>query len=175
MAQDYSAFMVFREVIEVGARAQWVHAFTSDFENLPKWDPSVISVEKKSPGAVRKGTHFHVQMRLLGMAAAMEYEVAEIERGRRTVLLGKSAAATATDTVVVEALERGSRLIWMTDIRFAGVARWLDPLLKLVFYPSVRRAMRNLRELLGRVERAPAQRSRAQRRKLAGRKRAINQ
>lgn len=36
-----------------------IYAFLSDFENMPKWNYYLVSVEKISPGNIAVGTTFH--------------------------------------------------------------------------------------------------------------------
>jgi uncharacterized membrane protein len=49
----------FRNEITIHQPVEEVFAFTSDFENLPKWNYYVLEVEKKSDDPTGKGTEYH--------------------------------------------------------------------------------------------------------------------
>lgn len=140
--------MIFTEVIEVAQPVAVVHAFVSDFKNLPRWDPSIVRVEQTTPDPVGKGTRYVVVLRFLGVELTMDYETTAYDPPARAVLQGTAANAQATDTMTVEPTATGSRVTWVADIALTWPSRIFDPLLRLLFYPSVQTAVANLRAVL---------------------------
>jgi carbon monoxide dehydrogenase subunit G len=142
--------MIFEAVIDAPGRPSDVHRFVSDFNNLPRWDPTVISVKQTSPGAARPGTCYRVVLRFLGVRSEMDYRVEEYDPPHRAVLRGVASLAQATDTVVVEPRGSGSRVRWTAEIRFRWPVSLLEPIIRLLFQTSVDAGMRNLGQALGR-------------------------
>jgi carbon monoxide dehydrogenase subunit G len=140
--------MLFVEVIDVPRPPAAVHAYVADFKNLPRWDPTIIRVEQTSPDPVAAGTTYVVVLEFLGSETTMHYVVKTFEPPARAVLEGKSESATAIDTVEIEPTSDGSRLTWRAEIDLAWPGKLLAPLLKLLFRPSVREAVANLRARL---------------------------
>lgn len=140
--------MFFTHTMDVPTPPAAVHAYVSDFKNLPRWDPTIKRVEQITPGPVGTGTRYLVVLSFLGAESQMDYGVREFQPPTRAVLTGVAANAVATDTITIEPTPAGSRLTWQAEITLAWPARLLDPLLKLFFSRDVAKAMANLeREL----------------------------
>lgn len=140
--------MFFTHTMDVPTPPAAVHAYVADFENLPRWDPTIKRVEKVTPGPVGTGTHYVVVLSFLGAESTMDYAVKEFVSPTRAVLTGVASTAVATDTITIEPTPAGSRLTWEAEITLAWPVRILDPLLKLLFSRDVATAMANLeREL----------------------------
>jgi len=138
----------FREVIDTKARPAAAFAFLADFNNLPAWDPSIVSVQQLGRGRIGVETRFRVTLRFLGVASTLDYRVEAYEPNRRAVLVGTTAVVTATDTVLVVPRRGGCRVTWDADIRFVSPLRLLDPVFAWLFAGSVRSAVANLRRAL---------------------------
>jgi len=167
--------MIFEAVIDAPGRPSDVHRFVSDFSNLPRWDPTVISVERTSPGATRLGSTYRVVLRFLGARSEMDYRVEEYDPPHRAVLRGVASLAEATDTVVVEPHGTGSRVRWTAEIRFRWPVSLFEPIIRLLFQTSVDAGMRNLRQALGRQTPSRDVRPTPKRRRAGGRGRASAQ
>ena len=140
--------MFFTHTMDVPKPPAAVHAYVSDFKNLPRWDPTILRVEQSTPGPVGAGTRYVVVLSFLGAESTMDYTVKEFQAPARAVLVGIAASAVATDTITIEPTPAGSRLTWQAEITLSWPARILDPLLKLFFSRDVAKAMANLeREL----------------------------
>lgn len=140
--------MIFTEVIDVPRPAAAVHAYVSDFKNLPRWDETITRVEQLTPGPVGEGTRYVVTLTFLGAESTMDYVTKEYAPPTHAVLTGVASNAVATDTITVEPTPTGSRLTWHAEITLSWPMRILDPFLKLLFRRDVRKAMVNLeREL----------------------------
>lgn len=150
--------MIFVHTMDVPTPPAAVHAYVSDFKNLPRWDPTIKRVDQITPGPVGRGTHYVVVLSFLGSETTMDYDVKEFQPPVAAQLVGVAANATATDTITIEPTPTGSRLTWHAEITLTWPARILDPVLKLLFARDVAKAMANLeRELstLGQRARTP--------------------
>jgi len=145
--------MLFDETFTTKADPEAAFSFLTDFRNLPSWDPSITHVDKIDRGAVRKGTRFAVSMTFLGLPSTLDYRVEEFSPGKRAVLVGRSMAATATDTVVVTPVRSGLRVQWKADIAFWGPLALLDPVFAWLFGSSVAAAVKNLKRELDKLPR----------------------
>lgn len=145
--------MRFEEQFETEASPQTAFDFASDFTNLSVWDPTIVSV-RKSPGKTGgSGTQYRVRLRFLGATTELDYRVRVYDEPSRAVLVGKAAWCTATDTVIVEPHDKGSRVRWIADIRFLSPLSLFDPILRLLFRGSVEEAVRRLKIALNRRSR----------------------
>lgn len=145
--------MRFTEVIDTTAAPVAAFRFLSNFNNLPKWDPSIVGVEQPTEGGVGGDTRFEVTLSFLGIQSTLDYRVEEYEPNRRAVLVGTAATVTATDTILVKPRRGGCRVTWDADIRFAGPLQLLDPVFAWLFASSVRSAISNLRRELNKLPR----------------------
>lgn len=140
--------MFFTHTMDLPTPPAAVHAYVSDFKNLPRWDPTIKRVEQTTPGAIGPGTRYVVVLTFLGSESTMDYVTKEFRPPARAVLTGVAPNATATDTITIEPTPTGSRLTWEAQITLGWPARILDPILKLLFSRDVAKAMANLeREL----------------------------
>ncbi len=147
--------MIFTHTMDVPTPPAAVHAYVSDFRNLPRWDPTIKRVDLVTPGGAGSGAHYVVVLSFLGSETTMDYETREFQPPVRARLVGVTSNATATDTITIEPTGTGSRLTWHAEITLAWPARILDPLIKLLFSRDVAKAMANLeRELSALAERA---------------------
>ncbi|MEO6027326.1 MAG: SRPBCC family protein [Candidatus Binatia bacterium] len=151
--------MIFMHTMDVPTPPAAVHAYVSDFKNLPRWDPTIKRVDQLTPGPVGRGTHYVVVLSFLGSETTMDYDTKEFQPPVAAKLVGVASSSVATDTITIEPTPTGSRLTWHAEITLAWPARIIDPVLKLLFSRDVAKAMANLeRELraLGQRARAPA-------------------
>jgi carbon monoxide dehydrogenase subunit G len=147
--------MIFTHTMDVPTPPAAVHAYVSDFKNLPRWDPTIKRVDQTTPGPVGSGTRYVVVLTFLGAESTMDYTVKEFQPPAHAQLVGVASNAVATDTITIEPLPTGSRLTWHAEIVLGWPARILDPVLKLLFSRDVAKAMANLeRELSGLAQRA---------------------
>lgn len=139
----------FIEVLELRRTPEEALNFIGDFRNLLLWDPSCREARLTQGEGLAVGTGFHVVIRFAGRDVAMDYVVKEYQPGRRIVLEGRSAQALSIDTLTAEPRVNGSRVTYRADIKVDGAGRLMDAAMKLLFAPTVKRGMTNLRRLLG--------------------------
>jgi hypothetical protein len=141
--------MVFEEVLELRRQPEEALNFVGDFRNLLLWDPSCRAARMTRGDRLAVGSRFHVVIRFAGRDIPMDYAVREYEPGRRVVLEGRSDRAHALDTLTAEPRANGCRLTYRAEITVDGAGRLMDVAMTLLFTPTVRRGMHNLRRLLG--------------------------
>jgi uncharacterized membrane protein len=74
----------------IDASADAVFAFVADLDNLPTWQPGVVSASQTSSGPVGVGATARVLRDLMGQRVTVDLEVTDFDPGRR---LGLSSAA----------------------------------------------------------------------------------
>lgn len=141
--------MNFEEVLELRRTPEEALNFIGDFRNLLLWDPSCRSARMTQGERLAIGAGFHIIVRFAGRDIAMDYTVRDYQPGRRIVLEGRSDKAHALDIITAEPRANGSRVNYHARITVEGAGRLLDAAMKLLFAPTVRQGMANLRRLLG--------------------------
>ncbi len=141
--------MVFEEVLDLRRQPEEALNFVGDFRNLPLWDPSCRAARMTQGDSLAAGSRFHVVIRFAGRDIPMDYAVREYQPGRRVVLEGRSERAHALDSLTAEPRANGCRLTYRAEITVDGAGRLMDLAMTLLFAPTVRRGMANLRRLLG--------------------------
>jgi hypothetical protein len=140
--------MEFTEVLDLRRTPAEALNFIADFRNLLLWDPSCREARLTQGEGIAVGTGFHVVIRFAGRDIPMDYTITECQPGRRIVLQGRSAQAFSVDTLTAEPRTNGARVTYRAEITVEGAGRLMDAGMKLLFTPTVRRGMRNLRRLL---------------------------
>jgi hypothetical protein len=139
----------FIEVLELRRTPEEALNFIGDFRNLLLWDPSCREARLTRGEGLAVGTAFHVVIRFAGRDVPMDYVVTEYQPGRRVVLEGRSDKARSLDILTAEPRVNGSRVTYHAQIKVDGAGRLMDAGMRLLFTPTVRRGMANLRRLLG--------------------------
>jgi hypothetical protein len=132
-----------RNEILIHRPAPEVFAYVADFENMPKWNYYVRSVERTTPGTIRIGATFH-QVR---KRDTQDYTIIEYEPSRavamktlppeRELIMRFSLLPTPEGTLLIDE--------WTLD------AGWWTPLAPIVrprMRGAVARNLESLRELL---------------------------
>lgn len=141
--------MVFEEILDLRRTPEEALNFVGDFRNLLLWDPSCRSARMTQGESLAKGTGFHVVIRFAGRDVPMDYIVTEYSPGHRIVLEGRADKARSVDTLTAEPRANGARLTYRAEITVDGAGRLMDAAMKLLFTPTVKKGMNNLRRLMG--------------------------
>lgn len=107
-------------------------AYLADFGNAEEWDPGTVSCTRIGDGPVERGARWRNVSRILGRETELDYELVE-KRQDGVTFEGRNDTATSTDRIDVHSVPGGSQLVYRATIRFHGVARLADPLMRLVF------------------------------------------
>lgn len=126
--------------------AEEVFAYLSDFSTTTEWDPgSVRTTRLDGDGGV--GTRYHNVSRFNGRETELVYEV--IERSPGMIRLrGSNATVTAVDTITVDTVAAGTRVIYDAQFTFRGVARLAEPFLRRAFQRLADEAEEGLRRVV---------------------------
>jgi hypothetical protein len=125
-----------------------VFEYLATFSNASEWDPGVAEGEALTPGPVAIGSVYRLGVRMAGRIVAFEYEVVDMERPRKVVLLARHGRIVSTDTITVEWAGRGSRVRYVAVLQAVGLLRLASPVVARVFVGMAERAAAGLRRAL---------------------------
>lgn len=143
--------MRFVKEFDVSASPNDALDYIADFANLMKWDESVTAVEFDPQQTFGVGARYHVSLLFAGKLNQMEYRVMQYAAGEFAELRGENDASVAIDRITVKSRDQGCRVTYEADIRLHGWIGWLDPLLALLFAPTVNKAVKNMRANLNQL------------------------
>jgi Polyketide cyclase / dehydrase and lipid transport len=125
-----------------------VFEYLATFSNAVEWDPSVVEGDPGTPGPAAVGSVYRLGVRIAGRTVPFEYRILELDRPRRVVLQARRGQLVSTDTITVEAAERGSRVRYVAVLQGSGLLRLAAPLLARFFAATADRAAAGLRAAL---------------------------
>ena len=122
------------------------------FDRAADWDPGVESGVMLTSGPPAEGTRFELGVRFLGRTVPVDYEIVELEPGRKVVLRAETRTFRSVDTITVEH-DGPSRSVVEYDARLEalGPGRLLEPVLGIVFRRIGDRGADGLRHYLAGV------------------------
>lgn len=130
-----------------------VFDFVADERNEPRFNPSILSAEKTSPGPIGKGTRFWAEIgTMMGKTAEMSIEFTAFERPR---LLGSSTHLSTMDiqgTLTFEPVPRGTRMCWSWETEPRGVFKLMKPMIARMGRRQEQAIWTGLKHLLERQE-----------------------
>jgi carbon monoxide dehydrogenase subunit G len=109
-----------------------VLAYLKDFANAEQWDPGTQQCTRIGSGPVDIGSRWHNVSKVAGVTTELTYRLdrATIDQ---LVFVGENDKATSTDTITVTPSGSGSEIRYHADIAMKGVARLVDPVIRLLF------------------------------------------
>ena len=107
-----------------------VAKYLSDFRTTVQWDPHTASCERQDAGALGVGSRFVNKQKIGPVRSSYTYEVSEYEPDRRITLQSHSGSADLTDTMCFEGDDATTRVTYIAEFRFKGLARAAEPILK---------------------------------------------
>lgn len=123
----------YRTTIDTPVAPEAAFEALADFTSAAEWDPGVRSARRVDKGQVDVGSAFDVDVDIAGQAVTFRYEVVELDRPERVVLLAVKGPFRSRDVVTVEPGGRGSLLTYDAELELRGPLRLADPLLALGF------------------------------------------
>ncbi len=120
---------------------------TNHFDNHPRWDDSIVTIERLDEGAVRVGSKAAVRRKRKTPDEVIE--VLEFDRPRRFVArdnIGPFLVHFACDIEPVGT--SASRLVLASDTSATGPARFLLPVLRPVFGRQMRRSLKRIKTMI---------------------------
>jgi carbon monoxide dehydrogenase subunit G len=106
--------------------------YLADFTNAEEWDPGTVSCTRIDSGPVAPGARWRNVSKILGRETELTYVLLE-KRPDGVLLEGTNKTATSVDDIRVEPSPEGSRITYEARVRFKGLAKVSDPLMRLVF------------------------------------------
>tara|TARA_R110001583_G_scaffold1311_3_gene10720 strand:- start:1091 stop:2530 length:1440 start_codon:yes stop_codon:yes gene_type:complete len=125
-------------------------AYLRDFSTIEQWDPSVLSARKLTPGPVRAGSEYQLELKLIASQhLAMHYTQIAIDEQKSLVLQGYGDNFSALDTISFRALDADTTEIhYRAELAFTGLVSPLFWLLKPAFNRIGDQAARGLKRAL---------------------------
>ena len=122
-----------------------VFAFVSDMANAPRWIPEVVSVEKRTPGAVGLGTAYDQLMRLGGQELASSMTVTEYDPPRAYAHEGGGSTGRFRARFVFEPEGDGTRVTHEYEVTLLGAMKMLSPVVSSWVKHNSKAAIERLR------------------------------
>jgi len=136
------------ESVEVPRPMTDAFAYTSDFGHIEQWDPGVSRSVRVTPGPVRVGSRYRLDVVFGPSTTVMEYVVTVLEPPRRVVLEGHGGSIHAIDDIRFEPTPTGTRIDYTADLSFDGLTGLVEPLMGPLLRRVGERAVEGLRRAL---------------------------
>jgi len=137
----------YSHTVEIALPPEDVFAFVSDPAALPRWQPSIVSLEPHAPGPLRVGSEATEVRRFLGRELETTWTCVEHEPCRRTAIECTDGPVPFRGTFELEPAEGGTRFTWTVETR--GVAsRLAGPLAGVATKRELAANAGRLRQLL---------------------------
>ena len=115
----------------------------ADFDNLPKWDKSVIEVNSGRE-AFKVGKEYFVRLTFEGKSLEMKYIVQDYEHNSKVELVGVGDYVWALDTIQIVKKKGGCEITYEAIFKLKFPFWLLDPILQIRFSSNVDEAMKGL-------------------------------
>ncbi len=108
--------------------------YLKDFSNAEEWDPGTETCTRTDSGPVAVGSTWHNTSKIAGVSTELDYRLESLTSDT-IVFTGHNDTATSTDTITVVPNPEGagSRITYEANIEMKGMAKLVDPIMKLVF------------------------------------------
>jgi dehydrogenase/reductase SDR family protein 12 len=116
----------------------FVFNYLADHSHMSGWAPSVTAASKTTPGPVRVGTHFDIQMQMGRSDLSVDYHVTALEYPQYIELKGKGENFSIVERLRLEGEGDHCHLLYQIEIYYQ------EPLSKLVklFSPLVKSSLK---------------------------------
>jgi hypothetical protein len=124
--------------------------FMIDISNMPRWEDSRAVWKQTSEGPIQAGTSIQSSITFLGRTVKFDLRITEFEPNRSfsvEVVAGKTKG-TKIRYLLVPVEDRKTRLSRVTDARFHGFAKLLQPFVGPITKRTGELEARNLKRLL---------------------------
>ena len=138
----------FTAVIETPHAIEEVFDRLADFSSAEEWDPGTVRARRLDDGPVAVGSRFELTVTFLGRESTLVYELVELRRPNRIVLVGQNRFARSLDTITLARLDGATRVTYDAELTLKGLASPFHVLLGPVFDRLGREAADGLREAL---------------------------
>ena len=116
--------------VRTDAPIERVYAYLSDFTTTTEWDPGTVrTTREQGDGGV--GTTYRNVSKFAGRETTLTYAVQQLSQPELIRLRGENKTVVATDTMRLRPLGAGTEVTYQVEFAFQGLARYLEPLLRL--------------------------------------------
>jgi uncharacterized protein YndB with AHSA1/START domain len=102
--------------LAIGAPPEAVSAFVADLDNLPTWQPGVLSATQTTPGPIGVGTTARVLRELMGQRLTVDVKVTAFDPGRRLALESTASGLSVSAAMELEPAADGTTVRMSTEI-----------------------------------------------------------
>ncbi len=106
--------------------------YLKDFSNAEQWDPGTVRCTRNGSGPIGEGSSWHNVSKIVGVTAELTYTLERLSDSE-LVFVGKNKSSTSIDTISIDAEDGGSVLTYRADLEMHGLAKLLNPVMKVVF------------------------------------------
>ncbi|HET9754969.1 MAG TPA: SRPBCC family protein [Candidatus Limnocylindrales bacterium] len=125
-----------------------VFAFTTNFENQPKWQSRLLEVKKTSEGPIGVGTTWHAVAMFLGQRVEVSTVITEYEANRTYAGKYESGPAPAVGRLSYEPVEEGTRMTFHMETQASGFFKLTEPLMTTLMKRTTESDLATLKDLM---------------------------
>lgn len=122
--------MTLQRTIRVDQPVSKVFAYLADFTTTEEWDAGTVRTTRVS-GDGGIGTTYANTSRFMGRETELSYVVTDLQPEHKIALRGENKTVVSNDTMDIKPDGEGTELIYTVEFEFSGIAKYLEPLLKL--------------------------------------------
>lgn len=122
--------MSLERTVHVDKPIDRVYAYLADFTHTEEWDAGTVRTTLVS-GDGGVGTTYANTSRFLGRETELTYVVTGLEPEHTIALRGENKTVVAHDTMRLSGDGQRTAVTYTAEFEFRGVAKYLEPLLKL--------------------------------------------
>ena len=124
--------------------------YLKDFGNAEEWDPGTQRCTRTDSGPLGQGSQWHNVSNIFGVTAKLTYTLDKLT-DRTVVFVGKNDSSTSTEVISVDAADTGSVITYRNDLEMHGLAKLLNPVMKLAFEKLANDTEKQLTTVLNRL------------------------
>ena len=106
--------------------------YLKDFGNAEHWDAGTQQCTRIDSGPIAEGASWRNVSKIFGVTAELTYTLDKLT-DHTLVFVGKNKSSTSVDTITVDAQGPGSVLTYRADLEMHGLAKLLNPVMKVAF------------------------------------------
>lgn len=106
--------------------------YLSDFSRAEEWDPGTQECTRIDSGPLAEGATWHNVSEIRGRRTELTYRL-DRKEDDRLVFVGTNKTATSTDDLTFRPDGGGTRITYHAIVKFNGLARLADPIMRREF------------------------------------------
>jgi carbon monoxide dehydrogenase subunit G len=125
--------------------------YLSRFETTADWDPHTQSCTAVDGGPVAEGKRYRNTQKIGPSSSTLEYRVVAYTPGRHVKLQGTNKTVDAVDEMTFEPVDGGTQVTYRAQFDLKGLARFSEPLAKLLLERIATDGQRGMEQALARL------------------------